>query len=64
MKENQGYGGGIAEGLKIAKGEFIGWTHADLQTPLNDFLKLFHIVRGKKKYLEKAKEQIIENLIV
>ena len=38
LKENQGYGGGIAEGLKIAKGDYIGWAHADLQTPLIDFL--------------------------
>ena len=31
LKENQGYGGGIAEGLKIAKGDYIGkYTH--LQT--------------------------------
>jgi len=55
LKQNQGYGGGILEGLKIAKGEFIGWTHADLQTPLNDFLELFYLIRGKKKIFGKGK---------
>ena len=30
LKKNQGYGGGIAEGLKIARGDYIGWAHADL----------------------------------
>ena len=28
---NQGYGFGILAGLREAKGEFIGWTHADSQ---------------------------------
>jgi glycosyltransferase involved in cell wall biosynthesis len=31
VKENQGYGYGILQGLKKAKGEYIGWLHADLQ---------------------------------
>ena len=35
---NQGYGNGILEGLRQAKGEFIGWTHADLQTDPFDVL--------------------------
>ena len=29
---NQGYGYGILEGLRAASTEWIGWTHADLQT--------------------------------
>src|SRR3989338_8466712 len=29
---NQGYGYGILSGLRQARGEFLGWTHADLQT--------------------------------
>ncbi len=28
---NQGYGYGILQGLKAAKGEYLGWLHADLQ---------------------------------
>ena len=42
LDKNEGYGGGISEGLKKADGEFIGWAHADLQTPLKDFLKLIN----------------------
>ena len=33
---NQGYGYGIMEGLKNCKTEFVGWTHADLQTDPSD----------------------------
>lgn len=29
---NQGYGYGILQGLAAARGDFLGWTHADLQT--------------------------------
>jgi len=36
VEENQGYGFGILAGLKAAKGEIIGWTHADLQTDPQD----------------------------
>jgi glycosyltransferase involved in cell wall biosynthesis len=36
---NQGYGFGILSGLKAAKGEIIGWTHADMQTDPIDVLK-------------------------
>jgi glycosyltransferase involved in cell wall biosynthesis len=31
LDNNAGYGGGIKAGLFVAKGEFIGWIHADLQ---------------------------------
>ncbi len=33
---NLGYGGGILLGLQSCLSEHIGWTHADLQTPLED----------------------------
>lgn len=54
LKKNQGYGGGIYEGLKRAKGDFIGWTHADLQTPLIDFIKLYHLIKNEKEILGKG----------
>jgi glycosyltransferase involved in cell wall biosynthesis len=41
---NQGYGFGILSGLKEAKGEFIGWTHADMQTDPNDVIKALEII--------------------
>ena len=54
LKTNQGYGGGISEGLKEAKGDYIGWAHADLQTPLIDFYKLFEMIKDKKNILGKG----------
>ena len=36
---NQGYGFGILAGLRAAKGEILGWTHADLQTDPQDALR-------------------------
>lgn len=39
IEQNQGYGHGILEGLRAAKGEILGWTHADLQTDPGDVIK-------------------------
>ena len=41
---NQGYGFGILEGLRAATGEFIGWTHGDLQTPPRDVIRALSII--------------------
>lgn len=41
---NQGYGFGIISGLKAATGEFIGYTHADMQTDPADPIKAFEII--------------------
>ena len=38
VEKNQGYGFGIVSGLKTAKGEILGWTHADMQTDPQDAL--------------------------
>jgi len=55
----KGYGGDIVSGLLQAKYEILSWTHADLQTDLNDVLKGYRIllkninnkviVKGKRK---------------
>lgn len=42
---NQGYGGGILHGLKEASSDFIGWTHADLQTSPHDIIHAYHILK-------------------
>ena len=43
VEKNQGYGFGIVSGLKAAKGEILGWTHADMQTdPQDAILGLEH----------------------
>lgn len=44
IPENQGYGGGILAGLGNAKSEYIGWTHADLQTDPADVVKALKIL--------------------
>jgi glycosyltransferase involved in cell wall biosynthesis len=54
LTKNQGYGGGIAAGLKSAEGEYIGWAHADLQTPLADFYKLYMLVKSEKRIFGKG----------
>ncbi len=41
---NQGYGFGIMSGLRAASGDFLGWTHADLQTDPADVLKALEII--------------------
>ncbi len=38
LAANQGYGGGILAGIAVSTSPIIGWTHADLQTPLVDCL--------------------------
>jgi glycosyltransferase involved in cell wall biosynthesis len=44
IEQNQGYGHGIAAGLREARGEFVGYTHADMQTDPADVLKAFDII--------------------
>lgn len=41
---NQGYGYGIIQGLKACTGDFIGWTHADMQTDPADLIKALEII--------------------
>jgi glycosyltransferase involved in cell wall biosynthesis len=46
---NKGYGFGITSGLKEASGEFIGYTHADMQTDPADVLKALEIMELQNK---------------
>jgi len=46
VKKNQGYGYGILQGLKTCKSEYIGWTHADMQTDPNDVVKALEIIKN------------------
>ena len=38
LKKINGYGNGVLQGLKKAKGQYISWTHADLQTDPYDVI--------------------------
>jgi len=48
VEVNQGYGYGILHGLEAAEGEFLGWTHADLQTDPSDLVKAYHMLEEKR----------------
>ena len=54
MKKNTVHQRCIAAGLKSAEGEYIGWAHADLQTPLADFYKLYMLVKSEKRIFGKG----------
>ena len=53
--QNLGYGGGIKKGIENAKGEYIAWSHADLQTPLEDINKLYNLMKEDKNSFGKGK---------
>lgn len=44
--KNQGYGFGILSGLDAASGDFLGWTHADLQTDPRDVVRAYDIIQS------------------
>jgi glycosyltransferase involved in cell wall biosynthesis len=44
IEVNQGYGFGIFSGLNEAKGEYIGYMHADMQTDPADSIKALEII--------------------
>lgn len=45
VERNQGYGHGILSGLREARGDFLAWTHADLQTDPTDVLRAWDLLR-------------------
>ncbi|MCH8051475.1 MAG: glycosyltransferase family 2 protein [Chloroflexi bacterium] len=42
---NRGYGNGILAGLAVAKGEVLGWMHADNQTGAENLVKIYQKLR-------------------
>ena len=46
VKENKGYGLGITSGLTAAKGDFLGYSHADMQTDPADPIKALEIIKN------------------
>ena len=60
IPKNQGYGHGILTGVRAAQGEFIAWSHADMQTDPRDILAAYEtlqasadpektVVKGRRK---------------
>ena len=56
IESNQGYGYGIIQGLNETQGEYIGWTHADMQTDPNDIIKALELIEksGNKNLFVKG----------
>lgn len=48
IEVNQGYGFGITSGLREAKGEYIGYMHADMQTDPADSIKALEIIERQQ----------------
>lgn len=51
VEKNHGYGFGILAGLKVAKGDILGWTHADMQTDPKDLLQAIQIFEANGHHL-------------
>ena len=58
VNKNQGYGYGIIQGMETCKSDYIGWTHADMQTDPMDVVKAVKLIdddnenfyiKGKRK---------------
>ncbi len=47
VEKNQGYGFGILTGLHAASGEFLGWTHADMQADPYDVIRAYCLLQEK-----------------
>lgn len=54
LAENRKYSGGILAGLAEARGEVMGWAHADGQADPRDIVRLYRAMREKKCELGKA----------
>jgi len=54
VEKNLGYGHGIMKGLESARGEYLAWTHGDLQTSPADVFKGFKLLEQNPKSLVKG----------
>ena len=52
IENNIGYGNGILKGLEAARGAFLGWTHADLQTNPEDVLKGLEFLKNDHTFVK------------
>jgi polyisoprenyl-phosphate glycosyltransferase len=58
FQPNPGYGAALSKGLNEASGEFVAWTHGDIQTPPADVLKAYDLIQkqeDQKKVYVKGK---------
>jgi len=48
VENNIGYGFGIMSGLKSCGSDYLGWTHADMQTDPMDVIKAFDVIESSQ----------------
>lgn len=51
LEKNLGYGGGIMAGLADSNSDYVGWTHADMQTHPSDILKAIPLIEDSSETL-------------
>lgn len=54
---NKGYGFGIKQGLKLSKGQYVGWIHSDLQVCPSELRQFFNLAlthNSNQKFFIKA----------
>ncbi len=49
VEKNIGYGYGVMTGLRNAKGEYVAFTHADLQCDPGDVIRAYELLRSSKE---------------
>ncbi len=54
IEKNIGYGHGILTGLKAASAEILAYSHADIQTPPEDIIKAYHLLKEKNYNIQKT----------
>ena len=54
LPKNLNYDGGIYKGLSVANGNFISWTHGDLQTPIMDVINFYNLVKNEQNFFGKG----------
>lgn len=60
VKKNIGYGFGVWSGLKKVSGQYVCWTHADMQTDPEDTIKAYQLIikqEDPKKCFVKGKRK-------
>lgn len=55
LNKNKGYGFGLKYAMKFCEGEYIGWTHADLQTDLFDLIRAYETLKKYKRINSESK---------
>ena len=59
VDKNQGYGYGIAQGLKNVSGDYVGWLHADMQVSpdsMLEFIKLNELSNKEKVFYKGSRK--------